>query len=92
MPIKIKTAEAKQILVGAALNNKHEFILEMVASRAGRVHLRLKGRNGEIVMHQEDVFRDNAIRVAARIVSAGLNIKFKDLTHKAPAKTTTKTK
>lgn len=79
MPKKITSKQALEVLAVASLKRNHEFIIELVPSKAGRSHLRLKGLNGEIVMSQENVYRDSAIRIAARICNAGLNVRFKEL-------------
>jgi len=75
-----------------ALGIRHEYILELVvqvtdltkktghkASYQGGYHLRLKGRNGEIVMHQEVTSYVNARKAAAKLLSKGnLAAKYKE--------------
>lgn len=71
---------------------RHRFILELVIDendkivhkrgtvlKDGSYHLRIKGLNGEIVMHQETTSLSNARKIAAKLLSkAGLIAKYKE--------------
>lgn len=56
-----------------------EFILETVEGKR-KAHLRLKGRNGSIIMHQEVTTIRHARYMAARILNGGLRAWYKQIT------------
>ena len=58
------------------------FIMELKQDKhSNNFHVRLKGLNGEIMMHQETTTKQNAEHTAARIINGGLNAKYKDTTN-----------
>lgn len=56
-----------------------EFILEAVEGKR-KAHLRLKGLNGSIIMHQEVTTIRHARYMAARILDGGLRARYKQIT------------
>lgn len=71
MARKLTLTEVNNILQVHQYETEAQFILEVVQIRK-EFHLRLKGKNGEIVMHQEQTSYQNARYMAARLISAGM--------------------
>lgn len=81
MAKKLTPPQVRALLTAARNPDSYEFILEVVARPKKKFALRLIGRNGEPVMPQENVTEKySAEYLAARLLSAGLRAKYKDLT------------
>lgn len=78
---KISSPAVREFLDAAKNVKGHQFIVEVSAHARGKFAARIKGRNGEIVMNQENVdTKQSAEYIAARLILGGLPAKYKDLT------------
>lgn len=81
MAKKLTPPQVRALLTAARNPDSYEFILEVVARPKKKFATRLIGRNGEPVMPQENVNdKYSAEYLAARLLSAGLRAKYKDVT------------
>lgn len=84
MAKKLTSDQVNAILAKAAKAKTYDFILEVVSDDtepkrfySEMYHARLKGKNGEISMHQELVIKKfNAEYLCARLINSGLRAKY----------------
>lgn len=79
MARKFTATQVKTCTEAASARKQSLFILEAVEGKK-KSHLRLKGTNGEPIMHQECTSLRHARYMAARLISGGLDARYRETT------------